>query len=341
MGFGYGNAFRNSGIRRLLNYNEAKWWHDNTKPIRTITKKDGTTNANAGVRPLGHRNRAWFQIKMGEGDSVICSAYRDEIQVKFTKDGEIHIKNSQYISNTAVHFFDDVLGSGWWSGIEFVLHDHAIKVEVRRLDGEMETHRLGSSETMKLKLHNKTDNPNDHTNRWEVLTPNLTLTHTVNRQAMKEVKARYDKIYDFARQYCKLLGDEVVVGGDENDAIGKEFDGFRLYGGWYGGMGSFASATDKLYALMQGDDNREVEVAGFIRVIKAMAYVNGQYYWKNSSHSANYDKIKEALDIVVMGLHRDDVLHAKVDETGRRRDRYGFLYRKGWAQYHKMNTTNA
>lgn len=335
MGYGYGRAFRNSGISRLSTYKDAKEWHDRTKPIKAIKNKDGTTNTNAGKRPLGHRNRPWFEIKMGADESVECSAYRDDTVVKFTKDGEIHLKNSAYISTASVHFFEDVLGSGWWAGISFFLHDHAIKVEVRRLDGVVETHRLGADDTLKLRLHNKSDNPTDPTNRWEVLTPNLTQTHTVNRQAMKEAKAKYEKFYEFARQYCLLLGGEVTVGNKEVEELDEDFTSFRLYGGWFSGRNAFVSATCKLYALMQGSVSKELEVEEFIRAIKVMTWSNGTYSWRESSHTASLNKIKEAIDIVVMGLHRDEVLEAKVDDTGRRRDRYGFLYRKGWEHYHK------
>jgi hypothetical protein len=338
MGYGYGRAFRNSGIKVLHTYKEAKDWYDTTLPIRTITKKDGTTNANAGKRPLGHRNRTWFEIKMGEGESVVCSAYQVEMYVRFTKDGEIHIKNSRYISTTSAHFFEDVLGSGWWAGISFIVHDHSIKVGVRRLDGVVETHRLDADDVMKLKLHEKDkDNPN----RWEVLTPNLTQTHTIDRQALKEVKDMYEKVYDFARQYCKLLGGDVTVTRQEFEGLDGQYGRFKLRGGWYSGMADFVSATHSLSALMRGSEDREKEVAGFIDVIKVITQCNGTYSWKDSAHTANFAQIKEGLDLLIMGLHRDEVLEAKVDESGKRRDRYGFLYRKGWELYHRTEWAKA
>jgi hypothetical protein len=332
MGYGYGSAFRNSGIKRLSNYKEAKDWYDRTKPIKAITKKDGTTNANAGKRPLGHRNRAWFEIKMGEGESVVCSAYQDEMYVRFTKDGEIHIKNSRYISSTSSHFFEDVLGSGWWAGISFLVHDHAIKVEVRRLDGELETHRLDAEDVMKLRLH---ENDKENPNRWEVLTPKLTQTHTIDRQAIKEVRGMYEKVYDFARQYCKLLGGDVTVTRQEFQSLDDEFGRFKLRGGWYSGMADFVSAARSLSTLMKGNEDREKEVDGFINVIKVITQCNGTYSWMGASHTASFEQIKEGLDLLLLGLHRDEVLEAKVDDTGRRRDRYGFLYRRGWDLYHR------
>ena len=341
MGYGYGRAFRNSGIKRLSSYNEAKDWHDKTKPIKSITKKDGTTNANAGKRPLGHRNRTWFEIKMGEGESVVCSAYQDEMYVRFTKDGEIHIKNSRYISSASAHFFEDVLGSGWWAGVSFFVHDHAIKVEVRRLDGEIETHRLDAEDVMKLRLHNKSENPNEHTNRWEVLTPNITQTHTLDRQAMKEVKDMYEKVYDFARQYCKLLGGDVTVTRQEFNSLDGQYGRFKLRGGWYSDMADFVSAAHSLSALMRGSEDKEKEVNGFIDVIKVLTQCNGTYSWMGASHTANYAQIKEGLDLLIMGLHRDEVLVSKLDETGKRRDRYGFLYRRGWELYHRTEWAKA
>lgn len=93
---------RNSGIRRLYSYAEALRWHTDTPPIRG----DGV---NAGIKPLGHRNRPHFQIIRKEDNSIVCKCYQTEV-VTFMPDGAVKIDGGGYATQTTAGFISDVLG---------------------------------------------------------------------------------------------------------------------------------------------------------------------------------------------------------------------------------------
>jgi hypothetical protein len=99
----YGN-YRNSGIHRLTNYAEALHWHDNTPPIRG-------KGVNAGLRPLGHRNRMQFQIRKTDAGDVVCQCWKTDV-VTFHPDGVVTIKTGGWDSQTTANFISDVLGIG-------------------------------------------------------------------------------------------------------------------------------------------------------------------------------------------------------------------------------------
>lgn len=95
--------YRNSGIRRLFSYDEALQWYKDTPPINGKGR-------NAGLRPLGHRNKMHFQIRM-QGDAVECVCY-DTPVVTFHPDGVVAIKDGGFVSQTTAHFIRDVLDIG-------------------------------------------------------------------------------------------------------------------------------------------------------------------------------------------------------------------------------------
>lgn len=98
----YGH-YRNSGIVSLRTYAEAKEWHDKIEPIRG-------KGVNAGIRPLGHRNKPQFRIVM-KGEDVVCLCYRTEV-VTFHPDNTITIQDGGYTSQTTANFIKDVLRIG-------------------------------------------------------------------------------------------------------------------------------------------------------------------------------------------------------------------------------------
>jgi len=98
----YGYSNRNSGIRSIMRYEEALHRLKNTKPI-------AGNGVNAGVVPLGHRNRTLFQIRMRQDESIACRLYRTDVVV-FDKDGTITIDPSGYSTISTAAFISEVLG---------------------------------------------------------------------------------------------------------------------------------------------------------------------------------------------------------------------------------------
>lgn len=130
--------YRNSGIRRLFNYDEALRWYKDTPPIKGKGR-------NAGLRPLGHRNKMQFQIRM-QGDAVECVCY-DTPVVTFHPDGVIAIKDGGYISQTTVHFIRDVLGLGASVADNDIViringDYHRLKTGMKLKEGELGTYEV-------------------------------------------------------------------------------------------------------------------------------------------------------------------------------------------------------
>jgi hypothetical protein len=95
---------RNSGIFRLYDYKAALEWYDHTPPIRG-------KGVNAGLRPLGHRNKMHFQIHKLSDGSIACRCWKTDV-VTFHPDGIVSIKSDSWVSQTTAHFIRDVLGLG-------------------------------------------------------------------------------------------------------------------------------------------------------------------------------------------------------------------------------------
>jgi len=133
--------FRNSGITRLYSYAKALQWYKDTPPIRG----DGR---NAGLRPLGHRNKMQFQLRM-QGDAVECVCY-DTPVVTFHPDGIIAIKDGGYVSQTTAHFIRDVLGLGASVADKDLVisvngNDYRLKSGMKLKEGELGTYEVVES----------------------------------------------------------------------------------------------------------------------------------------------------------------------------------------------------
>jgi hypothetical protein len=84
-----------------MRYEEALHRLQNTKPI-------AGNGVNAGVVPLGHRNRTLFQIRMRQDESIACRLYRTDVVV-FDKDGTITINPEGYSTISTANFISEVL----------------------------------------------------------------------------------------------------------------------------------------------------------------------------------------------------------------------------------------
>lgn len=93
---------RNSGIRRIMRYEEALHRLQNTKPI-------AGKGVNAGIIPLGHRNKPVYQLRMRQDESIACRLYRTDVVV-FDKDGTITIDPAGYSTVSTANFIGEVLG---------------------------------------------------------------------------------------------------------------------------------------------------------------------------------------------------------------------------------------
>lgn len=148
---------RNSGIRRIMRYEEALHRLQNTKPI-------AGKGVNAGIIPLGHRNRTHFQIRMRQDESIACRLYRTDVVV-FDKDGTITIDPAGYSTVSTANFIGEVLG------VNATQYDNRLIVKVN--DGRYQ------AEGLKLR---------SYAMGYEVLECKRDVVHNIDRKMMNGLR---------------------------------------------------------------------------------------------------------------------------------------------------------
>jgi len=174
MGYGYSN--RNSGIRRIMRYEEALHRLKNTKPI-------AGNGVNAGVVPLGHRNRTLFQIRMRQDESIACRLYRTDVVV-FDKDGTITIDPSGYSTISTANFISEVLG------VSAKQHDNRLIVYIG--NGTTGTYQADG-----LKLRS-------YAMGYEVLECKQDVVHGVDRKVMNALRKDTQEYRKFLHGFMKI-----------------------------------------------------------------------------------------------------------------------------------------
>lgn len=166
--------YRNSGIVRLYNYEQAKEWHDKTEPIRG-------NGRNAGRRPLGHRNKPQFHIVM-QGEDVVCICYNTEV-VTFHPDNTITVQDGGYISQTTANFINDVL----WCGARIQDHDIIL---------------FGGTNPTRL-MRKAVLRPDGHA-RYTVIETGKHYTHKLKRKRMNELRKPMIPFMRYAHSIIKI-----------------------------------------------------------------------------------------------------------------------------------------
>ena len=179
--------YRNSGIVSLSTYEEAKRRYESVEPIKG-------NGRNAGIRPLGRRNKPHFEIVMRDQD-VACVCYNTDV-ITFHPDNTITIRDGGYTSQTTANFIKDVLRIG------ARIKDHDIVL-------------LGSTRLMsKVKLQAEGNA------RYTVIESGTHYTHKLRRKRMTELRKSVAPFMQYARGAIKLRegvfeADEVRAGMEE------------------------------------------------------------------------------------------------------------------------------
>ncbi len=167
---------RNSGIRAMHGYNDALRWFNNTLPIRG-------NGRNAGIRPLGHRDRPQFRITLDEATQVVsCFCYQTPV-VAYHPDNTVHIKTGGFNTQTTAAFISDVLG------VSTSVRDNSLVVHLRG-----GTYRTGGELVLSVEPY-----------EYKVMsgvTPDV--VHKIDRKAMKEVRNKASGFINYARGMLKV-----------------------------------------------------------------------------------------------------------------------------------------
>ena len=276
MSYGHG---RNSGIPRLRDYNQAKQWEADTKPIRGKSHK-----------PLGHRrsNRT-YQIRM-DNDVVVCRLYRTDV-IKFYPTGEVHIKTEGWNSQSTVSFIGEVLGLN--AGVrdyKTVILLGAGKFVVGYTDAD----------AMRVKR--------DERGVYQ-LTSEVKpyIVHSIDRKAMNQVRKVYVDFIQYMQGIVKLRADE----HGKMMLTDADFGAFGLLESLYLPH-SIKRNAQTIMDLVQHDG---LDTNNDYKAVMLLALCSGvtQYFYKSNPISkmvCDLAGMTKAFNEVLIMLHRDTVLRA-------------------------------
>jgi hypothetical protein len=303
---------RNSGIHALANYNEAfhKW--ENTKPIR---------GRGVDVRPLGNRRQAdQYKIELLPEGGVACVMYRTAVVTFFT-DGDIRIMNDDWNSVSTCNFIDEVL----WN-ISSRIYNNDLYIKTRQ--GEF---ALGK-EGLWLRMNGE--------GNLEVKTDRLKpkYVHAIDRKKANNVRAQYKPFLDYVSRMSRLKGNDPYPASEMvrmfPHAIYKDVPDMgvelsdRAYDKW-------TDAITNLFTLMNSKGESQHDDFYKALLLLAKSYGNHKYH-DPEGYVVTEKKIKVALDDLIVGYHRDDVLVPKQVPLGvARRDSNGKYFRDGWRRLHE------
>jgi hypothetical protein len=168
---------RNSGIRRIMRYEEALHRLTNTRPI-------AGNGRNAGIIPLGHRNRTHFQIRMRQDESIACRLWRTDVVV-FDKNGTITIDPAGYSTVSTANFIGEVLG------VNATQYNNRLIVSVA--DGHYQAEGLV--------LRNKVGG---WTAQYEVLECKRDVVHNIDRKMMNGLRKDTQEFRKFLSGLMKI-----------------------------------------------------------------------------------------------------------------------------------------
>jgi hypothetical protein len=165
-----------SGIDVITYYEGALYKFNNVAPIKGNGK-------NAGIRPLGMRNKSQFQILMWQDGSVACRLYKTDVVV-FNKDDTISINCTGYNTQTTARFISEVLG-----------------VSARVQGGRLVVSIVdGTYLADGLMLRQKRD-----VALYEVMAANQDTVHSLDRKAMGKLRRQTQDYRTYLTGFMKLI----------------------------------------------------------------------------------------------------------------------------------------
>lgn len=295
---GWGSNYRNSGIVRIANYEQALNKFETTKPIR---------GREVECRPLGHRDRSHFSIQKAEDGSIVCCDYNPKHKtVTFKPDGEVMVVPAWVSTSTAV-FIEEVLG------VRSFVFDHCVVISLGGLE-----YRL-PKEGLAIK---RNDN-----GQYEAINPAPRFVHRIKRRASNIVRSKYSDFRNYVSGFIRLRGEDSRIEEDEYKEVFGTIKKTYSYG-------SDQEYTYEMLNMPDMDTSNPESVAAMTawmvsdepmdRYKCALALI------KNSS---GYYRIKESsvltlLDRFILAHHKDTVFTEIQLEAGNiRKDRYSWAFK--------------
>jgi len=169
-------------VPRVLDYSDAKWQYDTSKPIRGRVPE---------VRPLGNRRDVdTYSIRMN-GDDVELVLYQTPV-ITFKTNGEIVLRTNGWASVSTHQFIQQVLG--------LPAHGKAGSSVIK----------VGNQDYT-MTDENKLVLCREGTGTWRVLENERLYGYKANRKAITNVRSRYSEFRKYLGGFLNLRREEVVL----------------------------------------------------------------------------------------------------------------------------------
>ena len=296
---GWGNGYRNSGITRIFNYEQALKQFNDTRPIRGRAIE---------CKPLGHRDRPHFSIKLNEQQEVECCEYNHRPSVTFKPNGEV-LLNPQWVSVSSCAFIEEVLGIGS-SQVDY-------KIRIELASGTFVV-------PMKEGLVIKRDP--EWGNNYHPISVQRNVVHHIKRGVANNVRQQYADILSYAHGYFKL---EAKMPSDEEQremfgtkqVVNEYADGERYE---YEVLNvprleySNPEDVERFIDMMRSDEPMDQ-----YKAIVALRIQGGS--WRSEKRS--YKDVLQVIDRMILTMHRDEVFkEVEVPAGVVRKDIYGWAF---------------
>ncbi len=252
-------SYRNSGIWRMKTYEAALDFYNNVTPIRG-------SGRNAGVKPLGHRNRPWFQITKDSDDVVKCRLYDTDV-VTFYPNGNIRIKSEGWSSQTTANFIYDVLGIGT------CIYDHSLVVSVfTNIDGRLTngSFRVGTKDIMLVPAVSEIG-----VKYYNVESEEKYYVYHINRKKMNELRKSAKEFRTYLEGTTKLR--DGMFEADEL-GLGDSGDADMRRGEWALSATKYQTPNPKTYAAFAESVRKSGDDGNWHKASIQLAYLNNSWY---------------------------------------------------------------
>lgn len=218
---GYGLSGK--GIPRIRNYAQALDWYNHTPPIKG-------NGVNAGIRPLGDRNKPEMQIIKGEHNEIKCRLYLTDVII-FYPNGSIIVDVDGYHTNSTATF------------ISYVLRERCRKEDKRLI---MDIGHAQYSLQVPLELR--------HTPEGRIVPNNVksTYVHKINRKAMNAVRKEVAEFKKFYKGML-LLREHMLSDEEYTEHIREKYLSLTIRS-WGESIKAQQDRIDTFMGMIKGED---------------------------------------------------------------------------------------
>lgn len=218
---GYGLSGK--GIPRIRTYAQALDWYNRTPPIKG-------NGVNAGIRPLGDRNKPEMQIIKGEHNEIKCRLYQTDVIV-FYSGGSIEVDVGGYHTNSTATF------------ISYVLRERCRK-EANRLLMDIGHAQYSLQAPLELR----------HTPEGRIVPVNVksTYVHKINRKAMNAVRKEVAEFKKFYKGML-LLREHMLSDEEYTEHIREKYSPLTIHS-WGESIRAQQDRIDTFMGMIKGED---------------------------------------------------------------------------------------